>query len=124
MIPDELKTKVEELEALIQTGNDYALVETHVRELFDKIPFNQGDKRVSKLQSGALASLSKSCNQWCLALKISTLPNKSSILNTMEESSRSMKNQLRIAVMTKAKNIPFAVHLLRYLLIKNKHYQC
>jgi adenylate cyclase len=33
MTPEELKTKVEELEALIQTGNDYALAETQAREL-------------------------------------------------------------------------------------------
>ena len=33
MKPDELKTKVEELEALIKTGSDYALAENQAREL-------------------------------------------------------------------------------------------
>ncbi|MBN8574397.1 MAG: tetratricopeptide repeat protein [Candidatus Kapabacteria bacterium] len=33
MTPDELKTKVEELEVLLKTGNDHALAETQAREL-------------------------------------------------------------------------------------------
>ena len=42
MTPDELKTKVEELEALIQTGNDLTLAETQARELLEAISTGEG----------------------------------------------------------------------------------
>jgi adenylate cyclase len=42
MKPDELKTKVEELESLIQTGNDLTLAETQARELLEAISTGEG----------------------------------------------------------------------------------
>ncbi len=56
MTPDELKTKVEELEALLKTSNDQALVETQARELLaENALMNE-----SELQARTLLALSES----------------------------------------------------------------
>ena len=65
MKPDELKTKVEELEVLLKTGNDHALAETQARELL----VDDALANVPELHCRTLLALSESL--------LSTIPQQS-----------------------------------------------
>jgi adenylate cyclase len=58
MIPEELKIKVEELEAMIQSGSDYAQVETQAREMLEALSIGEGTGGDRELHARTLLALS------------------------------------------------------------------
>jgi class 3 adenylate cyclase len=83
MTADELKTKVEEIEALLKTRNDYALVETQARELLEVLSIGEGTGGDRELYCRILLALSESL--WQRGLAKDALPYAEQALNLAEQ---------------------------------------
>jgi adenylate cyclase len=83
MTHDELKTKVEELEALIKRGSDYALAETQAQELLKANSIEEGTGGDRELHCRILLALSESL--WRRGMAQDALPFSEQALTITEQ---------------------------------------